>query len=399
MLWGAGVPMPGPLGKLATDPVSAPPSGSKPATANANESLYNAATQNREIAAEPAAAPAPVASGAESGGIDVDVDGSFEPPAASAAPSPPPKANQPAATVMFESSAGSMIPPLGKVERLPAQAEPASAQTTAEVPEPEPPAEPTSRQTPTKFKSKPLPKKGQKQRPGTPARWGSSQEEAPEPKPSSSKAPIIAIAAVVLIAVIGVSAFFLRGKGKTEQPAKDTAKIVEPVPAQAEPAASEEPAALAAKPTPAAEAKPAPAAKPAVAEHANAAEKPAHADKPAHAEKPSPTEKPSAASTPPEPKVAGGKPSEDDYRRANEAYERGNAKLFQGNTAEAIVEFNEAHKLNPKDPAVHRGLGLAYAQSGKSAEAVKQLKLYLKAFPKAPDRTIIEKRIDQLHGK
>ncbi|HEY5281731.1 MAG TPA: tetratricopeptide repeat protein, partial [Polyangia bacterium] len=74
-------------------------------------------------------------------------------------------------------------------------------------------------------------------------------------------------------------------------------------------------------------------------------------------------------------------------------------KLFQGNTADAIVEFNEAHRLNPKDPAVHRGLGLAYAQSGKSAEAVKQLKLYLKAFPKAPDRTIIEKRIDQLHGK
>ena len=122
-------------------------------------------------------------------------------------------------------------------------------------------------------------------------------------------------------------------------------------------------------------------------------------EKPAHAEKSAATEKPRTEAAAPEPKAAGGKPSEDDYRKANEAYERGNAKLFQGNTAEAIAEFNQALKLNPKDPAIHRGLGLAYAQSGKSAEATKQLKLYLKASPKATDRAIIEKRIDQLHGQ
>ena len=45
------------------------------------------------------------------------------------------------------------------------------------------------------------------------------------------------------------------------------------------------------------------------------------------------------------------------------------------------------------------GLGLAYAQAGKSADAVKQLKLYLKASPKANDRAMIEKKLDQLKGQ
>ena len=100
-----------------------------------------------------------------------------------------------------------------------------------------------------------------------------------------------------------------------------------------------------------------------------------------------------------ESKPAAGKPTEEDFRKANEAYERGNTKLFQGNTAEAINEFNLALKLNPKDPASHRGLGLAYAQSGKSSEALKHLKAYLKEAPKASDRAIIEKRIEQLRGQ
>jgi tetratricopeptide (TPR) repeat protein len=211
---------------------------------------------------------------------------------------------------------------------------------------------------------------------------------------------MIAAIAVAAAALIGAGVYFLRGKsGPT---AKEPAKTAEP--AQAEPAPSEEPAALAPKAGFEPPAKPIPAAKPAVAEKLARpekpapAEKPARAEKPAHAEKPAAAEKPKAEPAAPEPKGAGGKPNEEDFRRANEAYERGNAKLFQGNTAEAIAEFNRALKLNQKDPAIHRGLGLAYAQSGKSAEATKHLKLYLKAAPKATDRAIIEKRIDQLHG-
>jgi tetratricopeptide (TPR) repeat protein len=248
-----------------------------------------------------------------------------------------------------------------------------------------------------------VPKKGAKS--GKPAKWSTAEpeEDSEEPKSSSSKAPMIVAIAVAAAALIGAGVYFLRGK--SEPATKEPAKAAEPTPVQAEPAPSEEPAALAPKPAP--PAKPLPAAKPAVAEKparaekpapAEKPEKPARAEKPAHAEKAAAAEKPKAEPAAPEPKGAGGKPSEEDFRRANEAYERGNANLFQGNTAEAITEFSHALKLNPKDPAIHRGLGLAYAQAGKSAEATKHLKLYLKAAPKATDRAIIEKRIDQLHG-
>jgi Flp pilus assembly protein TadD len=164
---------------------------------------------------------------------------------------------------------------------------------------------------------------------------------------------------------------------------------------------------LAAKPAPAEAGPPTPAPKPAPAEPA-AKEAAAHVEKPAHegrgiAEKPARVEKTpekgtSAAAEPaPEKHEPKGKwPSEEDLRRANEAYQRGNTQMFQGNTAGAIAEFNQALRLNPKDPSIHRGLGLAYAQLNNSAEAVKHLRLYLKAAPKANDRAIIEKRIEQL---
>jgi tetratricopeptide (TPR) repeat protein len=211
---------------------------------------------------------------------------------------------------------------------------------------------------------------------------------------------IVAIA-VTLAALIGTGVYFLRGKSEPTGPAK----AAEPTPAGAAPAPSEEPAALVPKAGFEPPARPIPAAKPAEKPEKPArAEKPAPAEKPekpAHAEKPARAEKPAAAEKPavPEAKAPGGKPSEEDFRRANEAYASGNAKLFQGKTADAIAEFGQALKLNPKDPAIHRGLGLAYAQAGKSAEATKHLKLYLKASPKATDRAIIEKRIDQLHGR
>ena len=93
-------------------------------------------------------------------------------------------------------------------------------------------------------------------------------------------------------------------------------------------------------------------------------------------------------------KLATNKPQE-----AAEAFQRGNAKLLSGATAEAIAAFSEALQLNPKDAQSRRGLGLAYAQAGSAAPAVRHLKLYLKASPNAPDRALIDKRIDQLGGR
>jgi hypothetical protein len=340
-------------------------------------------------------APAPVA--AKMGGFDVDVS---EPPKAAEPPAaqPMPKPNQPAPTVMFEAAVHTDAS-LANLERFGSEEDAAAKSEVSE--EPEPPAEPSPGPTPARGKAKSLPRKGGKPRVGfaTSKRIDES-DEADVPKPPSNKAGLIIFLVLLLCGAAVVGVVLLRGKTKSESAGQEerasapkAKPLIEPTPAP-----SEEPAALApkpalAEPAPAAE-KPARAAKPAT-------EKSAPAERPAHAEKPAPAEKAKAepASPPAEPKPSSGKPTEDDYRRANEAYQRGNDKLFKGNPSEAIVEFNQALKLNPKDPATHRGLGLAYAQAGKSADAVKQLKLYLKVSPKANDRAMIEKKLDQLKGQ
>jgi hypothetical protein len=280
---------------------------------------------------------------------------------------------------------------LASMERIAPEPEPIALKAAATPPAPKPPTEPISRPTPTrsKLKDKKLAKKGFNSWSGTAPRKGVSEDGSGAPKSTSSKTPIlIVIAAVAMVVLISVGVFVLRGRGNHAGAA--SVKTADPIPSQAEPAPNEEPTAFAPKPAPEEATKPAQAEEPALAD------KPSQAEKSVHAEKPAPTEKPKVEAAQPDPKIAGGKLSEDDYRHANEVYERGNAKLFQGNTADAITDFNQALKLNPKDPAIHRGLGLAYAQSGKSADAIKHLKLYLKASPKATDRAIIEKRIAQL---
>jgi len=92
-------------------------------------------------------------------------------------------------------------------------------------------------------------------------------------------------------------------------------------------------------------------------------------------------------------------PATNKAQEATDAYQRGNAKLLNGAPVEAIAAFSEALKLNPKDVQSQRGLGMAYAQAGNAAQAVHHYKLYLKASPNAADRTLIQKRIDQLGGR
>jgi tetratricopeptide (TPR) repeat protein len=237
-----------------------------------------------------------------------------------------------------------------------------------------------------------------------------AEKDERETRPSSKKTVIIVAVAAAVLVLVAVAV--LRIGRKAEAPStRQTPESAEPV--KAEPATNEEPSAVAAKPA-------AEPAKPAVAEKVPPSEKAGHPEKgsgprPGHGAKPertgrvaaegrAPSEKgkPSAGGSTPvtsEPKSGPGSLKESDFQRANDAYQRGNAKLFKGDTAGAIADFNLALGLNPKDPAIHRGLGLAYAQAGKSAEAVKHLKAYLKEAPKANDRATIQKRIDQLHGK
>jgi len=263
---------------------------------------------------------------------------------------------------------------------------------------------------------------------------------------------------VVVLAAVGVAVFGVGGKkqsGSEQKPAPVSAVVgSDKAAAPTQPATVEKPALPAAvvepaKPQPAAAEKPqAPAeSKPAAAEKVAApAEKPARPEKAALApsppaekprpverkvapEKPAPAERPVSAKPVASPKPAVEKPVAEKVkapsepaapspekkqaeaaapvaqpatnrtREAAEAYQRGNAKLLNGALPEAIAAFSEALKLNPKDAQSQRGLGMAYAQSGDAAQAVRHFKLYLKASPSAPDRALIEKRIAQLGAR
>jgi hypothetical protein len=383
ILWGAGsgIAMPT-IPKTVPQPETTPPSAPSPVAGNA----VGTAAQKREAFLETVARPAP-----DAASVDVNV----EEPAPQ--PAPPRPSQQASATVMFEKSSAPAPDPLNRMEGAPYEPPPpayeasnamtsdASDDASDDPYEETGPSRTGSRATPTrsKYKSGKSSKKGSKAKG---QRWSTADDDeaAAGAQPGRpSKAPIIIVAALGVIAIVAAAAYFLRGRTPPE-----------PTPVAAESTPAAEPAMPAAKPVAKEEFVPptpvAPAAK----------EKPAHVEKAAHAEKPEKVARPEKAEPMhPDDKPAAGKPTEEDFRKANEAYERGNTKLFQGNTAEAINEFSLALRLNPKDPASHRGLGLAYAQSGKTAEALKHLKAYLKEAPKASDRAVIEKRIEQLKGQ
>jgi hypothetical protein len=81
---------------------------------------------------------------------------------------------------------------------------------------------------------------------------------------------------------------------------------------------------------------------------------------------------------------------------AREAYERGNASLLSGDTAGALQAYKEAISRDPEDPSGYRGLGLAYAERGDRAAAIRFLRAYLSIAPHAADRRLIKRRIRHL---
>ena len=85
--------------------------------------------------------------------------------------------------------------------------------------------------------------------------------------------------------------------------------------------------------------------------------------------------------------------------RARTAYAAGNHHLFAGEADEAIRSYHQALAVYPGYVAGYRGLGLAYAQQGDSASALKAFKTYVGLVPKAKDVALITKRIARLSGQ
>jgi outer membrane biosynthesis protein TonB len=233
-----------------------------------------------------------------------------------------------------------------------------------------------------------------------------AMEPALDLSPDRRKPPIVLAAALAggALALVGILFFALRGGPSSQTPPK----------VAAEPPPVEKPAPPVEKPAP-----PPVAAKP---PEPPPVEKPA----PPKAEEPPPpepvrvarTEAPSTPSTdePPTPRrrrTPGGKragaaevdspraipePRDDSaaIARAKEAYQRGNEKLFAGNSAAAVAAYKESLSIYPGYAAGYRGLGLAYAQEGQNADAVKALKTYVKNAPTAHDVPLIKQRIEHL---
>jgi hypothetical protein len=85
--------------------------------------------------------------------------------------------------------------------------------------------------------------------------------------------------------------------------------------------------------------------------------------------------------------------------RARSAYATGNQHLFAGETGAAIAAYKQALAVYPNYVAGYRGLGLAYAQQGDRAAAVKAFKTYVGLAPSAKDVELIKKRIARLSAK
>jgi len=85
--------------------------------------------------------------------------------------------------------------------------------------------------------------------------------------------------------------------------------------------------------------------------------------------------------------------------RARDAYLRGNQALFSGDTPGAIAAYRESLDLYPGYVAGYRGLGLAYMEAGKKAEALDALRTYVRTVPDAHDLPLIKKRIGRLEKK
>jgi tetratricopeptide (TPR) repeat protein len=86
----------------------------------------------------------------------------------------------------------------------------------------------------------------------------------------------------------------------------------------------------------------------------------------------------------------------EDDSAARTAYGKGNRLLLTGDTGGAIAAYEDATRLAPSSPAGYRGLGLAYEKQGKSAQAARAFRTYLKLAPGADDRALIAERLQRL---
>jgi hypothetical protein len=231
---------------------------------------------------------------------------------------------------------------------------------------------------------------------------GGSVEPVLDLSPDRRRPPIVyaAVGTAGALLILVVTLVALRGGSSTQKPAAEKAA---PAPVAAQPAA----------PLPVAEKPPEPPRPPVAAKPVPPP--PVEPDEPLPPPTRAAPREPAVAAAGGEPRPRRGKPKkvvleydrapkavvppdEDpaQVERARAAYKRGNEKLFAGNSEAAVAAYKESLSIHPGYVAGYRGLGLAYAQSGQTAEALRALRTYVKTVPNAADVQLIMKRIERL---
>src|SRR5438270_11973073 len=85
-------------------------------------------------------------------------------------------------------------------------------------------------------------------------------------------------------------------------------------------------------------------------------------------------------------------PTQADEDAAKAHFLAGSAYYEQANYADAVKEFNEAHRLSRR-PDLLYNISVCYERLGRWDDAIASLEQYLSERPEAPDRAVIESRI------
>lgn len=104
---------------------------------------------------------------------------------------------------------------------------------------------------------------------------------------------------------------------------------------------------------------------------------------------PTPPPPPTAA---PAPAPAAGPPTQADEDAAKAHFLAGSAYYEQADYADAVKEFNEAHRLSRR-PDLLYNISVCYERLGRWDDAIAALHQYLTEKPNASDRAVIESRI------
>jgi tetratricopeptide (TPR) repeat protein len=120
-----------------------------------------------------------------------------------------------------------------------------------------------------------------------------------------------------------------------------------------------------------------------------------------------PQDSPPPAGPPPSSKSSGSQPTSSsqatqpddtapDRTTADEDIDVGVFYMHKGDQDAAIPRFEDAIRKQPKLPRPRLLLAEAYEKKGDKYSAAKCYREYLQAFPHAPDKNKIEKKIDKL---